>query len=69
MSDETDKNTPTHRAYYVAKKNESDSKPEWLELGAVWPHKDGKGFDVVLKLMPIEDFNGRITLRAVEPRS
>ena len=66
MTDTEKKSTPSHRAYFV-KKTEGE-KGDWLELGAVWPHKDGKGFDVVLKTMPIDDFDGRITLRAVEPK-
>lgn len=40
---------PTHRAFIVEPAPEgSDRKPRWIEIGAVWPHKGGNGFDVVL---------------------
>jgi len=40
---------PTHIAYVVTDPKEgSDKKPIWREVGAVWPHKNGGGFDVVI---------------------
>jgi hypothetical protein len=40
---------PTHTAYVVKDAKEgTDQKAKWREVGAVWPHKSGKGFDVVL---------------------
>jgi hypothetical protein len=40
--------SPSHRAYVVSTpKNETD-KGFWREVGVVWPHKSGKGFDVVI---------------------
>ena len=40
---------PTHRAYIVDQGPEgSDRKARWIEVGAVWPHKNGSGFDVVI---------------------
>jgi hypothetical protein len=40
---------PTHTAYVVNEPREgSDGKAMWREVGAVWPHKSGKGFDLVL---------------------
>jgi hypothetical protein len=42
-------NKPTHTAYIVTEPREgSDRKAQWLSVGAVWPHKNGKGFDLVL---------------------
>jgi len=42
-------NKPTHKAYVVTKPKEgSDGKAIWHEVGAVWPHKNGNGFDVVI---------------------
>ncbi len=40
---------PSHTAYIVigAKKG-GDKKANWREVGAVWPHKNGNGFDVVI---------------------
>ena len=40
---------PTHIAYVVADPKEgSDKKAMWREVGAVWPHTKGNGFDVVI---------------------
>ena len=40
---------PTHTAYVVTDAKEgSDKKAIWREVGAVWPHKNGKGFDLVI---------------------
>jgi hypothetical protein len=40
---------PTHIAYVVSEPKEgSDRKPIWREVGAIWPHKNGSGFDLVL---------------------
>jgi hypothetical protein len=61
-----EKKLPTHRAYFV--KGEGDNT-RWLELGAVWAHSNGKGFDVVLETVPVGGFNGRLTLRAIEPKT
>jgi hypothetical protein len=42
-------NKPTHSAYVVINPPEgSDKKAQWHEVGAVWPHKNGEGFDVVI---------------------
>jgi len=42
-------NKPTHNAYVVPKpKEDSDKKAIWHQVGAVWPHKNGNGFDVVI---------------------
>lgn len=42
----------------------------WIDLGAVWQrHIDGKGFDIVLETVPVGGFNGRLTLRAIGPKS
>jgi hypothetical protein len=41
---------PTHIAYIVndPKKEGTDRKAMWREIGAVWPHKTGSGFDLVI---------------------
>lgn len=42
-------NKPTHKAYVVTKTKEGDDgKAIWHEVGAVWPHKNGNGFDIVI---------------------
>ena len=50
---------PTHTAYSV--KDRENKKSEWRPIGVAFAHADGKGFNVVLDLMPLD---GRITLRA-----
>ena len=38
-------NKPTHTAYVIIDPKEgSDHKAQWIEVGAVWPHKNGQGF-------------------------
>lgn len=40
---------PTHTAYIVTEPKEgSDRKAVWHEVGAVWPHKNSEGFDIVI---------------------
>jgi hypothetical protein len=40
---------PSHIAYVVTDPKEgSDRKAIWREVGAIWPHKNGSGFDLVL---------------------
>ena len=40
---------PTHIAYVVIDPKEgSDRKAQWIEVGAVWPHRNGQGFDLVI---------------------
>lgn len=60
MSDE-EKKAPTHTAYTVRNWGGDDPKAYWTEIGTVFQHKDGQGFDVLLNAMP---FDGQITLRA-----
>jgi len=42
MSNEQ-KRKPTHRIYVVTSDSEKGS---WTEIGAAWPHQDGKGFSI-----------------------
>ena len=40
---------PTHSAFIVIEpKDGSERKAYWHEVGAIWPHKNGTGFDLVL---------------------
>jgi hypothetical protein len=38
---------PTHIAYVVTEPKDAGKKI-WRSVGAVWPHKNGNGFDVVI---------------------
>ena len=53
---------PTHTAYVVADAKEgSEKKAQWFEIGAVWSHSDGNGFDVVIP--PGVTLSSRIVIR------
>jgi hypothetical protein len=57
---ETGKTTkkPSHTAYSIRERDGKDSK--WTEIGVAFPHKDGKGFDILFDVVPL---SGRITIR------
>jgi hypothetical protein len=52
MADDRDSNAPTHRAYSVIKRDGQDDY--WLNLGLVFPHKDGGGFNIMLQALPLD---------------
>ncbi len=49
---------PSHIAYQV--RDREGKKGIWTRVGSVWPHTDGKGFNIQLEAVPLD---GRITLR------
>lgn len=51
-------NIPTHKVYTIRKTSETQGY--WLEIGAMWAHKDGNGFNISLDAAPI---NGRLVIR------
>lgn len=61
-NDTTTKARPTHRIYSVTKN--SDSKANWQEIGAAWPHKDGKGFGLKFTARPLD--GAEIVLRVAK---
>ena len=61
-------NKPTHTAFVVADAPEgSDKKPTWFQIGAVWPHSDGDGFEVALP--PGVTVSGRLVIRRNKPKA
>ena len=56
MTDKTTKR-PTHTAYMVDGEGKDTT---WTELGALWAHEDGQGFNLTLKALPI---SGRVVIR------
>jgi hypothetical protein len=48
---------PSHTAYVV--EGEGD-KATWTEIGALWGHEDGQGFNLTLKALPL---TGRLVIR------
>jgi len=57
-------NTPTHRAYCIQGEGE---KASWREIGALWAHKDSKGFSFKLDMIPVN--GGDIVIRMIEPKT
>jgi len=53
-------NQPTHRAYAVRKNGE---KSHWTQIGACWPHKDGRGWSIQLEGLPLD---GKLVIRPVD---
>ncbi len=51
---------PTHRAYSVIRREGQDDF--WLNVGLAFPHKDGKGFNIVLQAFPLD---GKIVCREI----
>ena len=57
---------PLYHAFNVRKYKKDDGTEDfafWTKIGAVFAHKDGKGYDVVLDCLPLD---GRISIR--EPK-
>ncbi len=57
-SSETTSKAPSHVAYQV--RDREGQKGIWTRIGSVWPHSDGKGFNIQLESVPLD---GRVTLR------
>lgn len=65
MSKTTAKKTgPAFRIYSVSKDGENSN---WVEIGAAWPHKDGKGYGLQLKALPLP--GSEVVLRQPKPVS
>ena len=54
------------RPYAVIKKRGHEKGP-WLEIGAAWPHRDGKGYGVNLDFFPRSP-DAELVIRAIEPK-
>lgn len=54
---------PLYRAYTVIERDKG-AAPFWLNIGSAFAHKDGKGFNVILQALPIN--NGKLVLRLYE---
>jgi hypothetical protein len=65
MSDTTSKR-PTFTAYSVRDYQKNGQKEsDWARVGVAWPHKDGKGVDVILEAIPV---SGRVAIRENKPK-
>jgi len=57
------KTPPSHVAYQV--RDGSNGKSFWTRIGCAWAHNDGKGFNVLLEVVPLD---GRVTLRVASEK-
>ena len=53
---------PTHRLYRVLGDGQDAN---WTPIGAAWPNKDGKGFNLTCDAIPL---TGRLCLRLIGER-
>jgi hypothetical protein len=60
MAEKSEAKQPTHRAYSVIRREGQDDF--WLNLGLVFPHKDGAGFNIMLQAFPLD---GKIVCREI----
>ena len=60
MADREQPKQPTHRAYSVIRREGQDDF--WLNVGLVFPHKDGSGFNIMLQAFPLD---GKIVCREI----
>jgi len=51
---------PSHAVYQV--RDREGQKGIFTRIGAAWPHKDGKGYNLQLESVPLD---GRVTLRVI----
>ena len=61
------KQQPSHIVYAVKRVSQTGEKGKggfWTKIGAAWLHKDGKGLDIVLELLPTGE--PRLVLRERE---
>jgi len=55
-----DTKQPTHKAFSVIKREGKEDY--WLNIGLVFPHKDGNGFTIRLQAFPLD---GKIVCREI----
>jgi hypothetical protein len=60
MAEKSETKQPTHRAYSVIRREGQDDF--WLNLGLVFSHKDGSGFNIMLQALPLD---GKIVCREI----
>ena len=57
MENSQPKTLPTHEVYHVRDIQGQDGSQKrgfWTKVGAMWQHKDGKGFDIVFEIQVAE---------------
>ena len=62
----SDSKMPTHRAFTLIARGKDDKGKDdnfWLNIGSVFQHADGKGFNIILEALPLD---GKLVLREVK---
>ena len=54
---------PSHRVYQVTGQGKN---AYWREIGAAWPNKDGRGFNISYHALPLR---GRIVMRRIRDQA
>lgn len=60
-------NKPSHRIYAVSKRAGDSSN--WDEIGAAWPHQDGKGFSLKLAYLPLNGADLSLRVATDKPKA
>ena len=60
MADKEQPKHPTHRCYSVIRREGQDDF--WLNVGLAFPHKDDKGYNIMLQAFPLD---GKIVCREI----
>lgn len=60
----TDERKPLFRVYTLCPRE--NDKPYWLNIGVAFPHKDGKGMNLVLQALPLDD---KLIVREFDPEA
>ncbi len=64
-------NTQTNRSNFDAftvreyEASNGESRREWTRIGVAFPHKDGKGYSLLLQALPVD---GKVELRLHEAK-
>jgi hypothetical protein len=53
-----------YTAWTVTGQRHKNDKGYWTRIGAMFPHKDGEGFNLVLDALPLD---GRVIIRLPQP--
>jgi len=53
---------PTNRLYCVVGEGKT---AKWIDIGAAWPNKDGKGFSIAIHAVPL---TSRIVMREISDK-
>jgi hypothetical protein len=58
---------PAYRIFSIVGGETDKDKAVWHELGAAWKHKDGKGYSLQFKALPLP--GAQVVLREPQPKT